>query len=464
MVDCDPHAPLVYDALFSDVMSYAECCVESIDLTFEDDMSDCDEFVCRALVEESLGNADWHDLPGLIEIDPDFTIVLDDDDLPGACECGPFQFCQALVDEISWDLDKEKPPRAAHEPPSAEKVNDGNNTEELPRKQPRRRSSHIRAERFGIAPVHYRNLRRYGAPLALFHLLAHICDMNGGPMARDLWMADMYAGEGAVSKAFRSAGFTAAEFEILRSPTHMNSITPTGLMVACIFGLRLAPGGLSSWGTVCTSFIFVSQPQCRRSAANPLGDLRRPEVRAGNQMVSRMVMVILLILVRGGQWLLEQPGSSRMALLPRMQWLLNKFQNYETRTWMGAFGGPTWKPTLLRSSSAWVYLMRRFLTADDKQRFQGHTTCRKSWDPIQEKWQVTGKLKELKESQVYPDKYGMAMLNFWKNHTDRTECIHDADSSDSDGYVEDEVPENWEDLGDIEGIAALTGYDVHAMP
>ena len=109
---------------------------------------------------------------------------------------------------------------------------------------------------------------------------------------------------------------------------------------------------------------------------------------------------------------------------------------------MGAFGGPTWKPTLLRSSSAWVYLMRRFLTADDKKRCQGHATCRKSWDPIQEKWRVTGTLKELKQSQVYPDEYGMAMLKFWKNHTDRTECIHDADNSDSDGYVEDEVPEH----------------------
>ena len=78
MVDCDFHEPL-YDALFSDVMSYAECCVEK-DSTFEDDMSDCDDFVCRALVEESLGNADWHDMPGLIEIDPDFTIVLDDNE------------------------------------------------------------------------------------------------------------------------------------------------------------------------------------------------------------------------------------------------------------------------------------------------------------------------------------------------------------------------------------------------
>ena len=61
----------------------------------------------------------------------------------------------------------------------------------------------------------------------------------------------------------------------------------------------------------------------------------------------------------------------------------------------------------------------------------------------------------------------MAMFDFWKRHTDLAENINDDDdasSSDSDGYVENEVPENWEDLGDIAGIAALTGYNVHAMP
>ena len=433
MEDGDSQESRLLDALFTNEMSYAECCAD-VDLTFSEDMSD-ENFVCRALVEESLGNVDQHDLPGMMSTHGFVIDLVDDAD----DDLGPFcddDLCCKLVHEAVGEV--------CCEVPIVETDVDGSEAEELPHKQPRRRHSHLRAERFGIAPQHYRNLRRYCAPLALFHLLAHIRDMNHGPIGRDLWMADMYAGEGAVSKAFRSAGFAAAEFEIRRSRAHMDMLTPTGLMVATILGLRLAPGGLSSWGTVCTSFIFVSQPQCQRTPENPLGNLQRSEVRAGNQMVSRMVMVIMLILVRGGQWLLEQPGSSRMAWVPRLQWLLSRFDNHVARTWMGAFGGPTWKPTILRSSSAWVHLMHRALTDDDKKRCQDQTTCKKHWDPIRQKWHVSGKLKELKESQVYPLEYGMAMFDFWKRHTDLAEHIKDDDdasSSDSDGYVENEVPE-----------------------
>ena len=100
MVDSECQEPL-YDALSFDVMSYAESCGER-DSAFGEDMSDCDDFVCRALVEESLGNADWHDLPCLMELHDDgcLTIDLDDDEV---YDCDPFQdnsFCHALVDDI----------------------------------------------------------------------------------------------------------------------------------------------------------------------------------------------------------------------------------------------------------------------------------------------------------------------------------------------------------------------------
>ena len=106
MVDSECQEPL-YDALSFDVMSYAECCVDGrgspvTDLTFEEDMFDCDDFVCWALVEESLGNVDWHDLPCLMELHDDccLTFDLDDDEV---YDCDSFQdnsFCHALVDDI----------------------------------------------------------------------------------------------------------------------------------------------------------------------------------------------------------------------------------------------------------------------------------------------------------------------------------------------------------------------------
>ena len=92
-----------------------------------------------------------------------------------------------------------------------------------------------------------------------------------------------------------------------------------------------------------------------RSEGDPLGDLRKPQVRAANMMVSRCILLIYLLEAKGCTWSLEQPCSSCLYCHPRFQQMLADMRCYRVCLKMGDFGGPTAKPSLIYSNRRWQW-------------------------------------------------------------------------------------------------------------
>ena len=168
-----------------------------------------------------------------------------------------------------------------------------------------------------------------------------------------------------------------------------------GFLVALLYALKFEKGGLEHWGTVCSSWVWMCRSVSRRTAWNPLGDQSRDFVMAGNIMVSRMCLILLVSCVRNVMYILEQPASSLMIMHPRLVYIVDIFGGYTVNTYMGAFGAPTLKPTKLLSNQKWVAELKR--TADKELRHvcKGDTV-RHSLNSKSQR-QVTGNLLALKE-------------------------------------------------------------------
>ena len=276
----------------------------------------------------------------------------------------------------------------------------------------------------------------------------------------DLDNVDFYAGMKAVSMTWIENSYESATYELLDDPERQNVCSGIGMLFALMLIMRMKIGALSSWGTVCSSWIFVSSSVTKRTTENILGDPSCKGVTDGNLQVSRMALLWELIKVRKGIMWLEQPGSSRMHLHPRLHQFMQRNPTYECRTWMGCFGGETPKPTVLRSNRWYVTKMKRKMTEELRKSLC--TTCTRTVHPVTGRLEATGG-KLLKESQVYPKQYAVEMFNLWHQY-DRpgkrrvinySECfgvINYSESSDSDN--EDVGLSNrdpWPDL-DLESI------------
>ena len=276
----------------------------------------------------------------------------------------------------------------------------------------------------------------------------------------DLDNVDFYAGMKAVSMTWIENSYESATYELLDDPERQHFCKGIGMLFALMLIMRMKIGALSSWGTVCSSWIFVSSSVTKRTTENILGDPSCKGVTDGNLQVSRMALLWELIKVRKGIMWLEQPGSSRMHLHPRLHQFMQRNPTYECHTWMGCFGGETPKPTVLRSNRWYVTKMKRKMTEELRKSLC--TTCTRTVHPVTGRLEATGG-KLLKESQVYPKQYAVEMFNLWHQY-DRpgkrrvinySECfgvINYSESSDSDN--EDVGLSNrdpWPDL-DLESI------------
>ena len=89
---------------------------------------------------------------------------------------------------------------------------------------------------------------------------------------RDLDNVDFYAGKKAVANTWQENSFKAATYEILDDPERENFCSGLGFFFALLLIMRMRVGALASWGTVCSSWIFVSAGSTKRTANNILGD------------------------------------------------------------------------------------------------------------------------------------------------------------------------------------------------
>jgi len=113
------------------------------------------------------------------------------------------------------------------------------------------------------------------------------------------------------------------------------------LNCSAAFLLWLAP--------VCTSFSAVNVGTSRRSPCTPWGDVSRDYIVLGNLLASRSILLAVLATALNGTWILEQPGSSLLQWLPRMEHLrVHGVRHFEVHWWARHYGALTPKLVLVK--------------------------------------------------------------------------------------------------------------------
>ena len=148
-----------------------------------------------------------------------------------------------------------------------------------------------------------------------------------------------------------------------------------------------------------------------------MGDLSRPFVVMGNTMVTRMVLVGASMRAKDVLYFLEQPGTSLMEEHDRfVDGPLSDVLCI--KTWMGCFGLPTPKATKVSSPELdALYPLQRKMTAGLKAKLKSdQDEVETTYDFIQDgRLRTTGHKAALKNSQVYPEAYGDAIISSWEN-------------------------------------------------
>lgn len=320
-------------------------------------------------------------------------------------------------------------------------ASDDSQDEAIVHRAPPRRLSEALGEHIGLNARQARRLILFNIPPVLFHALHLIAAKPGGRVAPDLHMVEYFSGVGVVQAAFKQNGKAAVPYDVKCDPELNNLMTDMGLYEATNLACRLMPGGLAHWATVCSSWVFICQASTGRSVTSPLG-FNTPTVQHANAMVARMCMLLLLLSVRSVHWVLEQPLSSLMHLHPRMQ-AINKHSKYnEVNIWMGAYGAPTRKATVLRSPQQWVHGLKKRLPKD-KRHFDSKEVSTGYVNAAGKKCVDGG--EGLKATQEYPKEYGESVYRCWNSYIEEPRSEQPETDSDEENDLFQATPDMWED-------------------
>ena len=147
-------------------------------------------------------------------------------------------------------------------------------------------------------------------PLVMLNAMVFLASV--ADLTKEYDCAEYFSGVGHVGGSFVERGYMAALYDIDRSGDFEDLTKPEGFLTAVTTTIKCKPGALAHWATVCSSWVWVCRATTKRSLLNPHGDTRHAFVAEGNVMVARMVVLILVGLALGQQWILEQPSSSIM--------------------------------------------------------------------------------------------------------------------------------------------------------
>ena len=249
---------------------------------------------------------------------------------------------------------------------------------------------------------------RLGAPMIFFNILFFLT-INFPDLKEDLDCVEYYAGEGVICDAFRYFGKAAEKWDIRYDEVNQNALLAEGFLHQVALGKRLKRRkGLGTWGTVCSSWAFMSRSGTGRSGMRPLGFEDRQPVMAGNMMVCRMCLILLFFYATARHWLLEQPGTSIMKRAPWPRFLWSRLPVWLTHTWMCMFGGETMKSIELASGSKWTLALHRTRDTEKDHQWQAISSVRHEAPNADGRIRVSGH-SGLKGSQEYPPRFGFAI-------------------------------------------------------
>lgn len=224
---------------------------------------------------------------------------------------------------------------------------------------------------------------------------------------------DFFAGQCAISRAFKARGYTTCSLDIDIDPRD-DILEPLGFIRHLYACMNIAPGGLAFIGIVCSSWIAINRGTSGRSQADPLGRVQYPSVARANLMLSRVCLLLTVIMHNRGHLVIENPVSSLIEYAPRLANFLRHRGPIKVTTWLGMFGAKTPKAIKLFSDDGFIQRLYRKL---DRSKFgKSQTTVR---------YQDRGGVMRykgsplLKGTQTYPRRFGWSVANAWDTYAVR---------------------------------------------
>ena len=270
-------------------------------------------------------------------------------------------------------------------------------------------------EMYGITSRELMLLIQQRAPPIIFEILLTLTACSVLPIKPDLLVdaIEYFAGVAEIQKAVQTCGMKCLAFDKDYDDEGMDLLSDLGFVTAFIWALRLKRYGLTAWGTLCSSWIWVSRSVTKRCPLNVLGDDTVPFVEQGNVMVSRMCLIWYIVRMKESVYVLEQPQSSLMFNHPRV---VNNVRI--TNTWMGCFNAPTAKPTKL-GSNIWEVVARlhRVMNGTLRSSLSSDGVTTSEHDIYGRSRRVTGGPK-LKGTQAYTPQFAAAVVRSWRQWAD----------------------------------------------
>ena len=113
------------------------------------------------------------------------------------------------------------------------------------------------------------------------------------------------------------------EYDCLRHDPEENVLTTMGFIKAVQKVLRMDRGALLYVALPCSSYIFMSSSQHKRSPLNPGGTRTLRWVAEANAICCRRMLLVALAIARQCFWVLEQPASSMAIYDPYVKFILS---------------------------------------------------------------------------------------------------------------------------------------------
>jgi hypothetical protein len=259
---------------------------------------------------------------------------------------------------------------------------------------------------------------------------------DGKPLVviRNWNFIDVCAGKARIAKWCLLMGLhgCAIDFEY---GSHMDINTDGGLAILIVSLLRICAGGLMFIAAQCSSWVWLSRATSERTISNPAGNPERAFVKLGNLLNDRCSLVCYIAHQIGVKWVIEQPTSSMFFVTPGMSAICKHVQAARVHLFMGDFGHPARKGTVLVGTAGWLANFKAAgggaqpsasssstdqpqptAKAKAKGKAKAKASLKASMKALVRrrmkngKEQVFGQKHELKESQVYPARFALAVV------------------------------------------------------
>jgi len=221
---------------------------------------------------------------------------------------------------------------------------------------PQLRCSHYAAvaNQLGVSTNECKRLFKMRVPCLFLFFLA-LLHSHGGS-ARDLAVAEFFAGTNTIYLGALDAGLPASSFEVLDDGIFQNFLGNSGYLNAAYAVRRLQGHGLGWFAPVCSSWVFINRASSKRTAANPGGNLDSVHARRGNIMARRTALLCMALVAKRSLFIVEQPISSIMkshgSMLVLQKAVSKIGQAFRIQfLWLRAYGHDIPKPTELYTNS-----------------------------------------------------------------------------------------------------------------